>query len=192
MPEYKGHSDDDLLSLLKGGDHSAYTEIYDRYNGVLYVFAYRRLKNREEAKDLIHELFLKLWADRAIISERFVLAAYLYSSLRNRVINLITHQKVASRYLDSFSHYLGDPSTNNADYLVRHNELYKVIENEIANLNPRTRKVFELSRKMNLSRKEIAEKLDISEETVKSHMHSALRVLKVKLSALFCLIFLIF
>ncbi len=185
MAAYSKYSDVDILLLLKNGDHLAYTEIYDRYHAQMYVFAYRRLKNREEAKDIIHELFLKLWADREIIAERFVLAAYLYTSLRNRIINLIAHQKVSTRYIESFNKYIINLSDNNSDFLVRHKDLHQVIEQEIANLNPRTRKVFELSRKTNLSRKEIAQELGIAEETVKSHMHSALKVLKVKLGDLY-------
>ena len=65
MSKYAAHTDAALLPLLQEGDREAYTEIYNRYHGLLYVFAYNRLKNREEAKDIIHELFLKLWLDRA-------------------------------------------------------------------------------------------------------------------------------
>jgi RNA polymerase sigma-70 factor (ECF subfamily) len=188
MAAYSKYSDVDILLLLKSGDHLAYTEIYDRYNGPLYIFAYRRLKNREEAKDLIHELFLKLWADRENIAERFTLAAYLYTALKNRIINLITHQKVSTRYIESFNTYLTNLSNNNTDFLIRQKKLQEVIESEIANLNPRTRKVFELSRKTNMSRKEIAEELGIAEETVKSHIHTALKILRVKLGNLYTLV----
>lgn len=185
MAAYTKYSDEEILQFLKNGDHRAYTEIYDRYNGHLYIFAYKRLKNREEAKDVIHELFLKLWTDRELIAEKYTLIAYLYSSLRNRIINLIAHQKVSTKYLESFNQYLVDFCNNDTDFLVRQKGLQQVIEEEIANLNPRTRKVFELSRKSNLTRKEIAAKLEISEETVKSHMHSALKALKMKLGDLY-------
>jgi RNA polymerase sigma-70 factor (family 1) len=182
-------SDVELLCHLKNGNHAAYEEIYNRYNGPLYIFAYKRLKNREEAKDAIHELFLKLWSDREMISAAINLPAYLYTALRNRILNTITHQKVAGRYIDSFQKFAAQlNNTDTTDHLIRHNELNAFIENEISNLHPRMRMVFEMSRKTNLSRKEIAEQLSISEETVKSHMHGALKILKVKLGALFTLI----
>ena len=179
MAVYEKYSDDYLLELLKQDDHIAYSEIYSRYSKLLYVFAYKRLKNREDVKDLIHELFLSLWKDRENIADKYVLAAYLYSSLRNKIINVITHKKVATTYIDSFAKYLSNVSKD-TDYLVRHNQLEKFIEKEIASLNPRTKEVFELSRKANFTRKQIAEHLDISEETVKSHMHGALKILKLK------------
>jgi RNA polymerase sigma-70 factor (family 1) len=182
-------SDNELLSLLRDGDHNAFTEIYDRYNGLLYVFAYKRLRDREEAKDIIHELFLSLWTNHQNLTLTTGLPGYLYTAVRNRIINTITHQKIATRYIDSFQHYLDGNKNNNTDHLVRHKELAEFIEKEIEELPPKTRRVFELSRKTNLSRKEIATELQISEETVKSHMHSALKTLRVKLGSLFFLLF---
>lgn len=181
-------TDTELLSLFKQGDEKAYTEIYDRYNGLLYLFAYKRLNNREEAKDIIHELFLSLWANRDSLNLTGSLPAYLYTAVRNRIINLVTRQKVATRYIDSFQNYL-NTNTNDTDHLVRHNELLQFIEKEIAELPPKTRLVFEMSRKTNLTRKEIAEQLQISEETVKSHMHGALKTLRVKFGSLVIFIF---
>src|SRR5690554_5368543 len=105
MTAYSRYSDEEILQFLKNGDHRAYTEIYDRYSGHLYIFAYKRLKNREESKDLIHELFLKLWTDREMIAGRYNLIAYLYASLRNRILNLIAHQKVSTKYIESFNQY---------------------------------------------------------------------------------------
>lgn len=181
--------DQELLLLLKEEERAAFTETYNRYSGSLYVYVYKRLKNREEAKDLIHELFLELWANCKNINPNTVLPAYLYMVARNKIINLISRQKVATRYIDSFQFYLDKNYTDNTDHLVRHNEMQAFIAAEIASLPPKIQMVFELSRKTNLTRKEIAEKLNVSEETVKSQMHSALKTLKVKLGSHFPLIF---
>ncbi len=180
--------DSELLSLLRGGNRDAFTEIYDRYNGVLYLFAYNRLRDREEAKDIIHELFLSVWTKHKDLHLTINLSAYLYTAVKNRIINNITRQKVAARYIDSFQYYM-DSVVNNTDHLVRHNDLVRFIEKEIAELPPKTRLVFELSRKTNLTRKEIAGELEISEETVKSHMHVALKALRLKLGSFFFLLF---
>jgi RNA polymerase sigma-70 factor, Bacteroides expansion family 1 len=189
MTDYSSHSDEALISLLQTGNQDAYTEIYDRYHGLLYIFAYNRLKDREEAKDLIHELFLKLWTDRDQLTINGRLSVYLYTAVRNRIINVIARQKVASRYIDSFLSHIDHMDRQSADHLVRHNDLQTFIQHEIDSLNPRTREVFELSRQTTLTRKEIAARLGISEETVKSHMHHALRHLKARLGNLFLLIF---
>lgn len=186
--DLKSLNDQELLLLLKQGERDAFTEAYNRYSGLLYIFAFKRLKNREEAKDIIHESFLGLWANCKDLNPATVLPAYLYMVVRNKIINLVSHQKVAARYIDSFQVYLDETRTDNTDYLVRHNELMAFIEAEIANLPPRMQQVFELSRKTNLTRKEIARELNISEETVKSQMHNALKIIKIKLGPHFVLL----
>jgi RNA polymerase sigma-70 factor (ECF subfamily) len=182
MATYNSYTDVELTDLLKSGNHAAYTEIYDRYSGLLYIFAYKRLRDREKAKDLVHDLFLTLWANHESLFFTSSLPAYLYSSVRNKIINIITHNKIEEQYIDSFKHYMDNLMDNKADHLTRHNELNSFIESEIAALSPRMRLVFELSRKSNLTRKEIADRLNISEETAKSQLHCALKILKVKLS----------
>ena len=167
----------------------AYTEIYERYKSLLYAFTLRRLGNKEESKDLIAELFLAIWAKRKDFTLSTSLSAYLYTSARNRVYDIMAHKKIQSRYIDSFKSFL-DAGVDNADHLVRNKELSAWIDKEIAALPEKMREVFILSRETLLSRKEIAERLSLSEETVKSHMHHALRQLKRKLGSAFFLVFL--
>ena len=175
-------TDNELAVFLQEGDREAYTEIYKRYNSLLYVFAYKRLGDREEVKDIIHELFLSLWMNRESLTITTGLAQYLYTCTRNRILNLISHKKISSRYIDSLQGFI-EQGNDSSDHLVRHKQLQAFIEKEIAALPPRMREVFEMSRKSNLSRKEIAKELDISEQTVKSQIHIALKVLRVKLGA---------
>lgn len=189
MAGYANHTDEALVPLLREGDRGAYTEVYNRYQGLLYIFAYNRLKDREEAKDIIHELFLKLWTDRTHLQIAGRLSVYLYTAVRNRIINSISHQQIAARYIDSFLSYIERVDHQSADHLARHNDLQAFIQREIENLQPRMREVFELSRNTSLTRKEIAEKLGVSEQTVKSHMHNALKILKARLGNLFFLLF---
>ncbi|WP_210420826.1 RNA polymerase sigma factor [Chitinophaga sp. XS-30] len=189
MAEYSTYTDEVLVPLLQKGDREAYTEIYNRYHGLLYIFAYNRLKDREEAKDIVHELFFGLWANHSRLAITGRLSVYLYTAVRNRIINAIAHQQVASRYIDSFLSFLGQADHQSADYLARYNDLQTFIQREISNLQPRTREIFELSRQSSLTRREIAEKLGISEETVKSHMHTALKLLKTRLGNLFFMVF---
>ncbi len=183
MVLYRESSDTELIGLLKSGDRTAFTEIFNRYQSLLYIFAYKKIGEREEAKDLIHELFLTLWEKREDIHIAGTLPAYLFTIIKNKILDLYKHKKVSQRYLDIFQNYL-DTNQNATDYLIRHNDLSALIEKEIAGLPTRMREVFELSRKTNLSRKEIANELNLSEQTVKSHMHHALRILKTKLGAL--------
>lgn len=189
METYTRYSDEQLALLLKQGDRAAYTEIYQRYKSLLYVFTLRRLGDREDSKDLISELFVSLWARHDDFALKTSLSSYLYTATRNRIVNVIEHKKVQERYLDSFQGYL-DAAEDNTDHLVRNKELSALIDLEIAALPAKMREVFLLSRETHLSRKEIAAQLGLSEQTVKSHMHHALKTLKSRLGAAFFMVFL--
>lgn len=191
MELYPKLSDADLVSLLKQDDPNAYAEIFNRYKTLLYIFAYKKTNDREEAKDLVHELFTNTWEKRATANMQVGLAPYLFGMLKNRIFDLYKHKKVNQRYLDTFQYYL-NTENNATDSRIRHNDLNAIIEKEISALPERMRQVFEMSRKTNLSRKEIAEELNVSEQTVKSHMFHALKILKTRLGGLIVLIFFIY
>lgn len=188
MTSYTTLSDTDLVAYLKDGDQAAFTEIYNRYKGLLYIHAYQKLRNQSEADDVVHELFAVLWTKRNDLVLKTHLSGYLYQSVRNRIIDLISHKKVASEYMVSLQHFI-DHSEAETDHLLRENELAARIEKAITALPPKMRTVFELSRKANLSHKEIATKLELSEMTVKKHVNNALKILRGKFGILVYLLY---
>ncbi|WP_316814968.1 RNA polymerase sigma-70 factor [Pedobacter nyackensis] len=178
---YNELSDEELAELLKKGDHKAFNVIFDRFYGLLFVHACKLLKDHDEAKDVVQELFEKLWNQRETISFERSLSAYLYSSVRNRIINRISHYAVEHKYIDSLKSFIVHDNYF-ADYRVREGEMRKMIEREISALPAKMKEVFELSRRDYLTYKQIAVKLQISEQTVRMHVKKALRILKPKLS----------
>ncbi|GAB3917132.1 RNA polymerase sigma factor [Mucilaginibacter boryungensis] len=191
MTDYSTFSDEQLSLLLQKDDYSAFSEIYTRYKGPLYIHAFHRLKDREECKDLIQQLFATLWDNRKTIIFKSYLSGYLYASVRNKVFNVIAHKRVASSYLDSIGQF-----ANSGEYItdqtVRERELSQIIEKEINALPLKMREVFELSRKANLSHKQIAEELNISEKTVRNQVHNAIKILRVKLGILVYVVFIFY
>jgi RNA polymerase sigma-70 factor (ECF subfamily) len=189
--EYKDYTDQHLTDLLKLDDRMAYTEIYDRYIFTLLNHVYNKTRNREEAKDIVHEVFAKLWASREQLQITNNLAGFLYTAARNIILNQITRKEVQSKYLASILNFAEEPQTV-TDYRLRENQLIAVIEKEIAELPAKMREVFELSRKEHLSHREIALRLDISEQTVSKHITNALKILRVKLGLLTYLVWIIY
>jgi len=183
-------SDKELLSQLIAGDRFAYTTIYNRYKHLLFLFASKRLSDPQDAEDILAEVFLSLWTRHPELNQDQEIVPYLYNAVRYRIISLYAKQKVAARYLDSFNGYLSDMfSSEEADHLLRHNELSALIEKEISALPNKMREVFLLSRNSHLNRAQIANELNLSEQTVKSHMHHALKILKTKLGTMMVLVF---
>ena len=186
ITKYKDINDVDLFDLTKSGDRSAFTEIYDRYFSLLYLHALRRLKNKDEAKDIVQDIFSDLWSGRCLINPRTNVSNYLYTSIRNRVLNVEAHKNVRSKYQSSLN--LNERTESPTDHLARERQLQVLIEKEIEALPPRMKTVFLMSRKSHMPFVEIARDLQITEQSVRSHVKNALRILRVKLDILTCFI----
>lgn len=180
MLPYDSLSDLELVDLMKSNDQKAFAQIYQRYFGLLYLHAYNRIRDKDEAKDLVQELFTQLWSKRGILAPSANFSNYLYTWTRNLVLNTIAHQHVEARYRASSSGRISIAEAR-TDHRVRGQQLAALIEKEIQALPPRMRTVFRLSRNANMSYKEIAEKLYLSEQSVRSHVKNALRTLRGRL-----------
>jgi RNA polymerase sigma-70 factor (ECF subfamily) len=190
MANYNNLSDRELTDLLRRNDQGAFTEIYHRYKWVLYLHAVKRIGNREEARDIVQELFTTLWDKRGELDLTTYLSGYLYTSVRNRIIKLISHQQVVLSYVDSIRRTIAQTDCI-TDHKARENSLAEVIEKEINELPEKMREIFIMSRKRHMSHKEIANELGIAESTVKRQVSNALHILRKKLGLFTWLLFLI-
>src|SRR5690606_27958160 len=188
---YKLASDDKLVDLLRADDQEAYTEIYSRHAEKLYVHLRNKLRDREDAKDIIQEVFTALWNNRAGMKPRANISAYLFAAVRFKAINLLLQRKRFTQYLDASATALPEEPTR-ADHRIRERELQEQINAEVARLPKKMREIFCLSRDNYLSHREIAERTGLSESTVKKQVNNALKVLRVKLGALLSFVFFFF
>lgn len=180
MNSYSELTDNELACLLKAGDNIAYTEIYNRYHGKLYIHVFNKLHSREDSRDIIHDLFISLWHNHTELELKTTLSAYLYTAARYCVFDFISHKQVESKYYNSLKVFI-DQGEYITDHKVRERELLEQIDKEISALPAKMREIFNLSRKENLSHKQIAIQLDLSVQTVKKQVNNALKVLRVKL-----------
>ncbi|SDK18439.1 RNA polymerase sigma-70 factor, ECF subfamily [Pedobacter sp. ok626] len=180
MPLYTSLTDIDLVRLLKLGDQVAFTEIFNRYWDKLYLHALKMLEDEDDAKDLVQELFSSLWTRVAEFELQSSLSGYLYVMVRNKVLNHIRQQKTRNTFQEALTLYIDTHQHSVLEY-ISENELSLALEVEIQNLPPKMREIFELSRKQDLSHKEIASKLNISDKTVKKQINNALKIIRMKL-----------
>lgn len=189
MADLKILSDDELLGLLKASDHAAFNEIYHRYFQLLYIHANKKLGDEDLAKDVVQDIFTALWFKREFDQHIKDLAAYLFTSARNKIFDLFAHQQVQQKHLDSLQNFLTAKPVISTDYHIREAQLKAYIEQQIQQLPAKMRAIFEMSRKEELSYKEIAERLETSENNVSKQVNNALRILRTKLGVLFFLLF---
>lgn len=180
MNDYSNYTDQQLVTLLKSKDDTAFTEIYERYWSVLYLHAKRLLHDEDLAQDAVHDVFATLWRKAADFELTTSLNSYLYRAVKNAILNDIRHERVAANYLNDLKRFY-EEGTTSTDDLMHLKELQALIEQEIQNLPDEIRKVFEMSRKLHLSNAEIALELNKSESTVKNQIKRAKDILRDRL-----------
>ncbi|SDL56189.1 RNA polymerase sigma factor [Pedobacter antarcticus] len=186
MAVYKLSGDLQLVDLLKQDDEAAFTEIYHRYAEKLVGFASSKLYHLDDPRDIIHDLFVKLWEERKSLKVDRSLEAYLFTMVRYRIIDKIrkniTHEDYSEMILA-----LHISLESEIEQQIAAKELKLRIGNSLEELSPRVKEIYHLSREENLSITEIAGKLQLSEQTVKNQLTSALKHLRRVLTCLFCL-----
>lgn len=183
MHHYTTYSDLQLFKLLNRGDDGAYAEIFERYGRVLINHAFRALGDEETAKDTVHDLMLHIWENKSNLKITGSLSAYLFTAVRNRVLNHLAHKKVEDRYAASFIDFTsGEYETFSEP--AEENELNLLIQKEIEALPAKMREVFLMYRREELSYKDIANQLDITEHTARQQVYNAMKILKRKIGTL--------
>lgn len=182
MAAYSAFTDQELTALLKEGNHAAFTEIYRRYWKKLFYIAGKKLNSLDEAEEVVQNIFLSLWNRRETIVITTTLAAYLTVSVKYWIIKILDKQHHQERYVQSIAKNLLDDSTQQwLEFL----DLKEMLEKYINELPEKCQLVFKMSRNQNMSQKQIAEELDISEKTVEAHLGKAIKTLRARLNLFF-------
>ncbi|GGH24500.1 DNA-directed RNA polymerase sigma-70 factor [Dyadobacter endophyticus] len=173
-------SDQKLLKAFQQGSVAAFEEIHRRYFGRLYAHAFKMLGNAADAQDVVQDVFITLWTKGTAIQLHTGLAGYLYTAVRNRVLNLIEQDKTYRHHLSALARFLDETpvqGSNAADEEL----LFSLFEAEIDKLPRKMKEVFELRRQGDLSYSEIADQLSLSDHTVKKQIGNAIKLLRDRL-----------
>ena len=172
-------NDEQLVGFLKEDDKKAFEEIYNRYWYRLFSIAYHETGTREEAEELVHDLFEHLWKKRHEHTIRH-LSSYLVVSIKHLSTNYIKSQITRRRYLEYL--ILHDiRQSHSTEEVIQLGDLSKLVEEVMQKLPEKTYAVFRMSRFENQSVKSIAQQLCLSEKAVEYHITQSLRVLKEQL-----------
>ena len=169
-----------LVLRLIDGDEDAFCELYASYKNRLIYFAMRFLKSREYAEDVFQDAFTVIWQGRRFINPDTSFSSYLYTIVRNRVLNqlrdLDNQDKLKEQILAQAVDY-----TEDTKHRIMAADLRHLIACAMQQLTVRQREVFRMSREEQMSHQEIADALGISINTVQEHISTSLRVLRVYL-----------
>ena len=166
-----------LLYALVEGDENAFCELYAIYKSRLIYFAMQYLKSADFAEDVYQDAFASVWQNRHFINPDQPFAPYIYTIIKNRILNLLADiKKEESLKQILLSNAIDYDDSADTKLLIADYE--GLLEKALLKLTPQQRKVFEMSRKAQKSHKEIAEELDLSLYTVQQHISTALRIIR--------------
>lgn len=166
-----------LLLQLRNGDRSAFAEIYNQYRSKIFVYASSLCKSTDLAEEIVQEVFIRIWQKREQINTDLNFSAYIKKITLNHVLNhlkKVAREKVLQQELFGYIEVLRNSTEEN----LLEKELLKTYDEAIQNLPPQKKLIYHLSRTEELSHEEIAEKLNISKNTVKNHMVEATRFIR--------------
>ncbi|MGL5785916.1 MAG: RNA polymerase sigma-70 factor [Bacteroidales bacterium] len=176
-----------LFSQIVLGDKNAFTEAYYQYNKLLYTVAYKYLMNEELAQDTVQHVFSKLWESRDSIVISTSLKNYLFTMTKNHILNTIRNQNTALQK----NYEIAQTSESIEDNLIKkieQSEMYEHFYAAIEDLPTNKREICLMKIKEELSNQEIADKMQLSVNTVKTHYSESIKLLRKSLSHLIFLI----
>jgi RNA polymerase sigma-70 factor (ECF subfamily) len=173
-------SDQEVLVAFRNGSERAFEEIHNRYFNKLYLHALKMLGDEQAAQDVVQDVFITFWGKQEELNIHKSLAAYLYTSTRNRVLNVMEQDRVYNHHVHSFATFLEQASFEHHGERNEEEAFYLMFEAEVGRLPPKMKEVFELRMHEDLSYYEIAGKLSISDKTVKKQINNAIKILKMR------------
>ena len=166
-----------LLKLIKQGDQIAFRHLFYQYADSLERFITYYIHDREKSQDLVLDIFTYIWENRQNFGIKLTLKAYLFQAARNKSFTYIRDKKIPV-YLEEME---GMEIVQNYDSELELQELHHLIEEAVSLLPDKCREIFRKSREENLTNKEIAGQLHISEKTVEGQITIALKKIRIHL-----------
>jgi RNA polymerase sigma-70 factor (ECF subfamily) len=166
-----------LLKQLVAGDAESFREIYEHYQGKIFLFALRLTKSKSEAEEVIQEVFVRLWEKRENIKVEKNFNAYILTITKNLILDRLKKAAYDKTIQQNIYQNMQALQNTTVDILIE-KELTWLHQQAIERLSPQRKIVFRLSREEELSYEEIAEKLGISKNTVRNQMSDSLKSIR--------------
>jgi RNA polymerase sigma-70 factor (family 1) len=176
MKDYKTHLDQELLYLVSNDNKAAFAELYSRYWQPMFVIAFNRIKEKETAEDIVHDVFASLWANRKkvnieclenylAVAVKYVVLAKLKREIREREIQEnMEGARVIELPIESSLHY---------------KKILEVVTAEVERLPEKCKLIFKYSRNEGMPVKRIASELKLSPKTVENQLTKAISQLRL-------------
>jgi RNA polymerase sigma-70 factor (ECF subfamily) len=162
-----------LLAAVASGDEAAFKILFENYRSRLYQYIYSLTKSKEIAEELVMDVFMKLWTGREIVGQIENMDGFLFRIAHNKSIDFLRSAARDRKMGDFIWDQVQLPEHNNPDKLLQVKEYEAKLREAIELMPPKRKEVYKLSREGGLSHAQIAEQMQISENTVTNHIVQA-------------------
>ncbi|MFC7524686.1 RNA polymerase sigma factor [Parapedobacter sp. GCM10030251] len=178
----QNHTTEELFHLAKTGDNAAFTALYRRTWQPLYELAYHKTKDEDEAKDIVQDIYIVLWQKIGTIELQGSVAAYLYSMAKYEIIRRMRRFLKAKQHHYDYQQLI-DSMVAPSYQAIFADELKQRLKSEIEALPERQQRILRLHSEKNYTTREIADELNIAEQTVKNQLVHARRKVRSGIKA---------
>jgi RNA polymerase sigma-70 factor (ECF subfamily) len=188
MDDYEKH-----IIGLQNGLYKDFKSIYDTFSGKLSGFVFGLVKSESLTKDIVQETFMKIWINRKNIDIQQSFKSYLFKIAQNLIIDHFRKQMndpVFENYLDYSDELSAD--TDKIEQKIDFDLFVKQLEIAKTKLTTKQKEIFELSKEQGMSVPEIAQLLNITEQTIYNQLSSALKILRKEIGVIHLVLFLSF
>ena len=166
-----------LVKALKEGNQLAFSIVYKMYAAQTFSLAFKYLLNKELAEDAVQNLFLKLWLKKEEIDETKPINRYLFTMLKNDLLNTLRDSKKNIYLLEDCLSMVLELEDNSQNENLKQEQM-NIIQQALEQLSPQRRKVFEMKVSGKYSNQEIADKLNLSINTIKFQYSQSLKQIR--------------
>ena len=178
MKEFQ--ADNEFIEKLREGDVEAFDQVYKRYAEKLYAFSLKYLKSKEEAEELVQSVFLKVWENQKKLKKETSFKSYLFTIAYNEICNIFRRRKYQQNFFSTI-YIEGTEASEETEEQINFVFVKEQVDQIVAQLPEKYRKVFMKSRKEGKSTKEISDELNLSKGTVDNYISESLKFIRINL-----------
>lgn len=172
------HSDLTLQMEIASGNEAAFKIFFEKHRSKLYNYLFSIVKSKEIAEEIVVDVFMKIWVGRELMPDIQNMDAFLHKVAYNKALDFLRMASRNAGLQKLVRREMENEKEKQADHKMLEQECNQIIHEAIQKLSPQRHIVFTLSRMHGLSYDEIAQKLNLSRNTVRNTMAETLRSIR--------------
>jgi len=173
------NSERTVVDGVRNGSYKDFQSLYEKYAPILHPFVYGLTRSQSITNDIVQDTFIKIWVNRTQIEPTLSFKSYLFKIARNQVIDEF-RRKMSNPLFEDYLLYCESPELSDSptDKGIDYDEFILRLEIAKSKLQPRQREIFELSKEQGLPAKEIAQKINVTEQSIYNQLSLSLQILR--------------